>query len=47
MDACIRALRSIELDLSPSGQGDMEETFLAELDIVLGCFHSSLWKTED
>ena len=43
----LRVLRSIELNLDPSGQGDMEETALAELDIVLGCFHSSLRKTED
>jgi histidinol phosphatase-like PHP family hydrolase len=43
----LRVLRSIELNLNPAGEGDMEEAALAELDIVLGCFHSSLRKTED
>ncbi len=42
-----RVLRSIELNLSPSGAGDMEPTALAKLDLVLGCFHSALRKTED
>ena len=40
-------LRSIELNLNPCGQGDMDQTIFAELDIVLGCFHSSLRKMED
>jgi putative hydrolase len=43
----IRVLRSIELNLSPSGEGDMEPRALQGLDIVLGCFHSSLRKKED
>lgn len=43
----LRLLRSIELNLSPSGQGDMDEAALSRLDIVLGCFHSSLRKKED
>ena len=43
----IRVLRSIELNLSPSGSGDMDERALARLDLVLGCFHSSLRKKED
>ena len=42
-----RVLRSIELNLSPSGAGDMEPTALARLDLVLGCFHSALRKKED
>lgn len=42
-----RVLRSVELNLNPSGEGDMEENALAELDIVLGCFHSSLRRKED
>jgi putative hydrolase len=42
-----RALRSIELNLNPAGEGDMEPEALAKLDIVLGCFHSSLRKKED
>ena len=43
----IRVLRSIELNLNPAGQGDMEVQALADLDLVLGCFHSSLRKKED
>jgi putative hydrolase len=43
----LRVLRSIELNLNPRGEGDMEIVSLAELDIVLGCFHSSLRHTED
>jgi histidinol phosphatase-like PHP family hydrolase len=43
----IRVLRSIELNLNPAGQGDMEKHSLADLDLVLGCFHSSLRRKED
>lgn len=43
----LRILRSIELNLNPQGQGDMEEDSLAELDLVVGCFHSALRKSED
>ncbi len=43
----LRVLRSVEVNLSPGGEVDMERDALAELDIVLGCFHSSLRKTED
>jgi histidinol phosphatase-like PHP family hydrolase len=42
-----RVLRSIELNLSPSGAGDMEPNALSRLDLVLGCFHSALRKKED
>ena len=42
-----RVLRSIELNLNPSGAGDMEPAALARLDVVLGCFHSALRKKED
>ena len=42
-----RVLQSIELNLSPSGAGDMEPGALARLDLVLGCFHSALRKKED
>lgn len=42
-----RVLRSIELNLNPSGAGDMEPAALAQLDVVLGCFHSALRKKED
>jgi histidinol phosphatase-like PHP family hydrolase len=40
-------LRSIELNLNPRGEGDMDSRALDRLDIVLGCFHSSLRKKED
>ena len=43
----LRVLRSIELNLNPQGEGDMPPDALAELDVVLGCFHSALRKTED
>jgi histidinol phosphatase-like PHP family hydrolase len=43
----LRVLRSIELNLNPAGEGDMEEEALAELDIVIGCFHSALRRKED
>ena len=40
-------LRSIELNLGLDGNGDMDDSALTELDLVLGAFHSSLRKTED
>jgi histidinol phosphatase-like PHP family hydrolase len=40
-------LRSAELNLSVEGASDMEPTALAELDLVLGCFHSGLRRTDD
>jgi histidinol phosphatase-like PHP family hydrolase len=40
-------LRSAELNLNPRGEGDMEEESLRKLDIVLGCFHSSLRGKEE
>jgi putative hydrolase len=40
-------LRSIELNLNPKGDGDMEDSALARLNIVLGCFHSSLRRKDD
>lgn len=42
-----RILRSIELNLSPTGAGDMEQSALDGLDLVLGCFHSALRRKED
>lgn len=42
-----RVLRSIELNLSPIGGGDMEQSALDGLDLVLGCFHSALRRKED
>lgn len=43
----LRVLRSIELNLSPAGTGDMTDESLRRLDLVLGCFHSALRKKED
>src|SRR5438067_2152993 len=40
-------LRSIEMNLNPRGEGDMERKSLRRLDLVLGSFHSSLRTTED
>lgn len=40
-------LRSAELNLSPAGEGDMNASAMEELDLVLGCFHSALRRTED
>jgi histidinol phosphatase-like PHP family hydrolase len=42
-----RILRSIEMNLSPEGQGDMDPGILGGLDLVLGAFHSQLRRTED
>jgi histidinol phosphatase-like PHP family hydrolase len=35
-------LRSVELNLNVQGEGDMDSQSLRHLDLVLGCFHSSL-----
>ena len=45
--AGLRVLRSVELNLSPHGEGDLEPAALARLDLVLGSFHSALRRTED
>jgi histidinol phosphatase-like PHP family hydrolase len=45
--AALRVLRSVELNLSPAGEGDLEPAALARLDLVLGSFHSALRRTED
>jgi DNA polymerase (family 10) len=42
-----RVLHAIEMNLSPVGEGDMDPTALASLDLVLGAFHSKLRVTED
>jgi histidinol phosphatase-like PHP family hydrolase len=42
-----RVLRSIELNLNPIGQGDMDSRALDSLDLVLGSFHSALRRKED
>lgn len=43
----IRAIHSIELNLNPAGEGDMDSQALKRLDLVLGCFHSALRKKDD
>jgi histidinol phosphatase-like PHP family hydrolase len=43
----LRLLRSLEMNLSPEGEGDMEPEALEALDLVLGAFHSKLRATED
>ena len=43
----LTVLRSIELNLNPRGEGDMSSESLAQLDLVLGSFHSALRKKED
>jgi histidinol phosphatase-like PHP family hydrolase len=40
-------LKSIEMNISPDGQGDMEPDALLALDIVLGAFHSKLRYKDD
>lgn len=46
-EAGMTVLHSIELNLNPKGEGDMEAASLANLDLVLGSFHSSLRVKED
>ncbi|HLZ42908.1 MAG TPA: PHP domain-containing protein [Candidatus Sulfotelmatobacter sp.] len=46
-DNGFRVLRSVELNLSPTGVGDMDQAALDQLDLVLGCFHSALRRKED
>src|SRR2546423_836152 len=43
----LTVLRSIEMNLNPRGEGDMDPRSLARLDIVLGAFHSALRTKED
>ena len=45
--ANFRVLRAIEMNLSPEGEGDMDEDVLLSLDLVLGAFHSKLRVTDD
>ena len=45
--AGLTVLRSIEMNLNPRGEGDMDPKSLARLDIVLGAFHSALRTKED
>ena len=43
----LTVLHSVELNISPQGAGDMDPRALRKLDLVLGCFHSSLRTKED
>ncbi|MDP9224436.1 MAG: PHP domain-containing protein [Actinomycetota bacterium] len=43
----LRVLRSLEMNIDPAGDGDMEEDALRSLDLVIGSFHSKLRSTED
>ena len=43
----ITILHSIELNLNPAGEGDMDAKALRSLDLVLGSFHSALRRKDD
>ncbi|MBA3431561.1 MAG: hypothetical protein H0U16_08800 [Actinobacteria bacterium] len=43
----LRVLRSLEMNLSPTGEGDMDGAALGELDLVIGSFHSKLRIKDD
>jgi histidinol phosphatase-like PHP family hydrolase len=43
----LTVLRSIEMNLNPRGEGDMDHDALAGLDLVLGAFHSALRTKDD
>ena len=43
----LTVLRSIEMNLNPRGEGDMNPRSLSGLDLVLGSFHSALRATSD
>ena len=47
LEADLRVLRSIELNFSTTGDGDMEPDALRALDVVVGSFHSRLRVKED
>jgi histidinol phosphatase-like PHP family hydrolase len=40
-------LKSIEMNISPDGSGDLDEACLRKLDLVVGSFHSALRRVED
>ena len=42
-----RLLRGIEMNIDEDGGGDMPDSTLAELDVILGAFHSALRRKED
>ena len=39
-------LKSAEVNISPVGQPDMDESALNKLDLVIGSFHSALRRTD-
>lgn len=43
----LHVLRSIEMNISPTGEGDMEPGALERLDLVVGSFHSALRTKDD
>ena len=43
----LRVLRSIEVNLNPQGEVDMDDSALDALDVVVGSFHSKLRVKED
>ena len=43
----VEVLKSLEMNLNPHGEGDMDPASLAKLDLVLGSFHSALRKKDD
>ncbi|HSP45057.1 MAG TPA: hypothetical protein VLO30_03615 [Chthoniobacterales bacterium] len=46
-DGGLTVLSSIEMNLNPRGEGDMDPKALARLDLVLGAFHSALRTKDD
>jgi putative hydrolase len=46
-DDAFRLLKSIEMDVFVDGSGDTDPALLADLDLVLGAFHSKLRVTDD
>jgi putative hydrolase len=46
-EANLVVLRSAEVNLSPSGELDIEQSALSNLDLVIGSFHSALRRTDD
>ncbi|MFN2389447.1 MAG: PHP domain-containing protein [Actinomycetota bacterium] len=47
LEGRFEVLHSLEMNLSPAGEGDMEPSALAGLDLVLGSFHSQLRTKDD
>ncbi len=47
LNGSLRVLQSVELNLNPAGEGDLEPAALRSLDLVLGAFHSALRRKDD